>query len=974
MRHLSLALHESMQRIYGYIGLWKIALLRLAHDAVLTLCLLLGWILVVALTAALPMYTDAVNRSLLRQELEGAQLQSRPAFAFFYHFVGGSSAASWENYQALNTYMSTGIAGELGLPVKARMHYVKSDLFQIFPVVGGSYNLRDQPMLRGYLGFVQALAEHITVLEGVPPGVASQSEDPAAPLDVWVTQELATKSGLQVGEELILFDPSTYASTTARRRLEIPVRIAGIWAPKDNDPDFWYLSPAALSNVLLVPEATYISRVSTLVPHAFFDLGWYHVFNGDRVRAEDVPEFLRQVTRVNNQVSAVLPGTYLELSPVSALQRYQLVASAQAILLLFFGLPILGLILYFIVLIADSTVKRQQTEIAILKSRGATAGQIFFIFLLQGLGIGVIALLCGPYCGRLIAQAIGSTHYFLTFHAGLPLDAVITAGSLRFALLALAAALLATVLPAVGAARLTIVAAKRESSRAQRRPFWRRTYLDLLLLAISGYGYYLLKTQGRIAFLRPGSSGDPFFNPLLFLTPVLFILAAALFCVRIFPQAIQLLSRLWRPLGGVALLLALYNLARTSRAYTNLLLLLILTTSLGTFTASMARTLDVNLEARTFYQVGADVALTEGVAIRTGEASASNPTADAASSEIDQPTLWISLPVDDHRRAPGVRAATRIGRFEVSAQVGSQLIPGILYGIDRASFPQVAYFRRDFAAQSLGALMNELALEYAGVIVSRSLLEQLHLTRGDTLLLRGLIPTSNAAVPFTIVGEMALFPTAYLENGAFFVANLDYIFEQLGQELPYKVWLATDAEVETATLTAALDELGYKVLAVEDARSQLAQARRQPDRVGVFGFLSVGFIATTVLSMLALTIFAVLSFRQRFIQLGILRALGLSTRQLAISLGGEQFLITATGICAGTYLGLLSSYLFIPFLQIGYSQADLVPPFIVQIAWGEVAVIVAALVAMLLVATVSVIWLLMRMRTFQAVKLGEALA
>jgi putative ABC transport system permease protein len=957
-----------MRSIHSYLGLWSIALRRFSSEPILTLCLLLGWSVVVALASAPPMYTDAANRALLEHELQ--TVPNRSAFSFFYHYVRGSTieGADRQDYLALNQYMETRYTQDLGLPYRSDMHYVKSDLFQVFPLRDGQYEVGDNPLLRGYLGFIDRMEEYVAVAEGEFPVPDSAVDGGREVVDVLASQEFAVEAGLQVGERYILFDPSARTSTGAVQRLQVPVRITGIWIPRADGGASWHLPAPSFANVFLLPKETYISVISARVPHALSDAGWYRVVNGDSVRAEDVGRFLRRVNFVDRQIKSLIPTTYLEWSPVSALRRYQLSASAQAVLLLLFSIPVLGLVLYFVVLIADSTVKRQQIEISILKSRGATTGQVFSIYLLQGVTLGIVALAIGPFLGRVVAQFIGGTRYFMTFEAQTPLQIETTTTSMTYTFVAIACALFATVLPAMGAARLAIVEAKQEISRRQRRSFWERSYLDFLLLSIAGYGYYLLKTQGRIAFLQANVPTDPLDNPLLFLAPALFILAVALVAVRLFPLIATGLSLLWARLGGVSMLLAFYNLARTGRVYTSLLLLLILTTSLGTFTASMARTLDANLVARIFYEVGADVTLTEGAALRM------LPSDDDAAGEGEEEFVWINLPVDEHRQAPGVRAATRIGEFPVSTRVGSRMVNGRLFGIDRSQFPEVAYFRPDFADDSLGTLMNALALEYGGVIVSQSMLDTLGLQVGDLIALSGLVPTSNATFDFQIVGAMEFFPTFYPEDGEFFVANLNYIFSLLGHEVPYRVWLATEEAIDPDQLTSSLDDLGYRVLAIEDAHSELAEEQARPARVGLFGFLSVGFIAVALLSMLALVIYSALSFRQRFIQLGILRAMGLSTSQLVLSLGSEQVTVTTAGIALGSYLGLLSSYLFIPFYQIGYDQADLIPPFIVQIAWNDVALLVAAMLIMVLVAAVCTLWLLVRMKTFQAVKMGESLA
>ena len=93
-----------------------------------------------ALASAPPMYSDAANRSLLQHELQ--TVPNRSAFSFFYHYVKGSSVegADWQDYFALNQYMETRYTQDLGLPYRSDMHYVKSDLLQVFPARDGSTN------------------------------------------------------------------------------------------------------------------------------------------------------------------------------------------------------------------------------------------------------------------------------------------------------------------------------------------------------------------------------------------------------------------------------------------------------------------------------------------------------------------------------------------------------------------------------------------------------------------------------------------------------------------------------------------------------------------------------------------------------------------------------------------------------------------------------------------------------------------
>jgi putative ABC transport system permease protein len=73
----------------------------------------------------------------------------------------------------------------------------------------------------------------------------------------------------------------------------------------------------------------------------------------------------------------------------------------------------------------------------------------------------------------------------------------------------------------------------------------------------------------------------------------------------------------------------------------------------------------------------------------------------------------------------------------------------------------------------------------------------------------------------------------------------------------------------------------------------------------------------------------------------------------------------------GTALGLGASYLFIPYFQVGQTARSLTPPFVVQIAWEQISIIYVVFGAVFLLAVSVLILLLMRMKVFEAIKLGE---
>jgi putative ABC transport system permease protein len=140
----------------------------------------------------------------------------------------------------------------------------------------------------------------------------------------------------------------------------------------------------------------------------------------------------------------------------------------------------------------------------------------------------------------------------------------------------------------------------------------------------------------------------------------------------------------------------------------------------------------------------------------------------------------------------------------------------------------------------------------------------------------------------------------------------------------------------------------------------------------LFGLLSVGFITAGALTLLGFLLTTLISSRKRAIELGVLRALGLSGAQVAVALLVEQVLLVAAGVGAGTGIGLLVAVLVVPLLQVGVGPHPGTPAYPPQIAWTDVQLIYVVFAVALALTLLGLVWVLRRMQLFQAVKLGDA--
>ncbi len=943
-----------------FIGLLHVVGRRLWSHFALMLAIAAGFVVAIALVVSIPVYAEAVGYRILRDELSQTESGSlRPPFAFMYRYLGAQKGViAWKDYAPLDAYMRDMLNQTLGLPINQKVRYIASDKLPLMPANGSG-----SPLLWINVAFATDFEKQIEIVEGQFPQASA-----SGPVEVLIAEELASELGLQTGEEYLLLGPKENEVG-----MSLPVRIAGIWRAADRDNPYWFYQPETLRETFFVPEESFTTRLLARNPEAIYVALWYQLADGSGIRSTDVAGVRARIARTYTEAGSILPGTRLDVSPSEALARHQQQVQRLTLVLTVFSIPVLGLIAYFIILVAGLVIQRQSNEIAVLRSRGASRMQVLGIYLLEWMLMGSIALGLGLMLGEFAGLLMTWTRSFLdlTPRETLPIELTPEAWQRAWQMLILL--VVASLLPAFGAARYTIVSYKSERARATRKPFWQRAYLDLLLLIPVYYGYTLLEQRGTIAFLGVSAAGDPFGNPLLLLAPSLFVFSLALVATRLFPLMMRGLGWVFNQMPGVATITALRYLARTPSAYTGPVLLLVLTLSLATFTASMARTLDNHLYDQIYFDTGGDYRIYDmGWSTQPSGPPQIGSGTQTPKDKIDE-ARYVFLPVTDYLTVPGITAATRVSQNNVEFNAAGRVIPGRFVGIDRAEFTNVAHWRADYAGESLGALMNRLADDPGAVLVSSDLYAQTGVRVGDKLTISMNDLERRVDVPVVVAGYVNMFPTIYPKDGPFVIGNLEYAFDQQGGQFPYDVWLRVQEGASRKSIELGIIEVGLKTFERGFAPAIIVAERDRPERQGFFGLLSVGFVASAFLTVLGFLFYSVLSFQRRFVELGMLRAIGLSTGQLGTLLAWEQALIIGAGMLSGTVIGVAASTLFIPFLQVRRGDNSQIPPFVVEIAWNQITLIYLVFGGMLIAAVLMTMVLLRRMKLFQAVKLGEAI-
>jgi putative ABC transport system permease protein len=204
----------------------------------------------------------------------------------------------------------------------------------------------------------------------------------------------------------------------------------------------------------------------------------------------------------------------------------------------------MGLLFFFMWLLSIVTAQFQREEAAILAGWRASRHFLMTLAVMETLLLLVVGAPLGLGLSYAMARLMGLASDFLVFTRRTEFPASLWEVDWRLLGAALLILLLARLIPTLAAAHAGIVMHLRERSRPRHPSGLVKLAVDGALVLITIYAYQQLSQQGTLGIIGWEPSGDPFRDPLLLLTPSIFVLIGALILTHFFPL-------IMRPLDGL---------------------------------------------------------------------------------------------------------------------------------------------------------------------------------------------------------------------------------------------------------------------------------------------------------------------------------------------------------------------------------------------------------------------------------------
>jgi hypothetical protein len=232
----------------------------------------------------------------------------------------------------------------------------------------------------------------------------------------------------------------------------------------------------------------------------------------------------------------------------------------------------------------------------------------------------------------------------------------------------------------------------------------------------------------------------------------------------------------------------------------------------------------------------------------------------------------------------------------------------------------------------------------------------------------------NAAeIDFRIVGTVRYFPTMYEElEAGYLITSRDLLlalFNETSQlsTNPNEVFVGTDGSTSIDSLSPMVPMLSQSW----EAESVRKTLKANPLALGLRSVTFFGSTLTTLLSLVGFATYFYMSVRQREMLYGVMRAMGLSARQLYGSIVLEQAVLILTGLALGTGLGVLLNQITLPRLPVSLADRPPIPPFVPRADWLAVGGLYLLLAVAFLVILGIVTALLWRARIHRVLRIGQ---
>jgi putative ABC transport system permease protein len=441
------------------------------------------------------------------------------------------------------------------------------------------------------------LTQHTVLISGDWPEVTypqSQIEALKSPtIQTAISEDVANLLGIQIGDQLQDVNEFKY-------------QITGIVHISDPDDDIWWQDQTPFyiiresglnEDTNIVPVFINPQSMKEYLP--VHTSKWRYILDPGEINVNNAEAVEADLTNLKNRISA--NHAIMTSGLPNLIEEYRQNLSTSRMVMYLLSSQAFLFVIFILILMASMLVNNSLSELAIMKSRGASRMQIIFTFAVQ---IFILAVIAGLLLGPLLTK-IGLTIWGLA--TGDKIPGTLPSETWRMSILAAGIGWIAVILTIIPATRTSLLDWQQSIARPPQSTFWQRSFIDIFLLITGALLFWQLSNSGSFVMRR--FQGTSFADPLLLIGPSLLLIALAMLYLRLFPLILSSLAHLVKSGRGIILPLGLTKIARNPQQLSWIVLLVSMAAGLILFANIYSDALFETQVQIAKYQAGSDLRL-----------------------------------------------------------------------------------------------------------------------------------------------------------------------------------------------------------------------------------------------------------------------------------------------------------------------------------------------------------------------------
>ncbi|MHB1485347.1 MAG: ABC transporter permease [Saccharofermentanales bacterium] len=691
---------------------------------------------------------------------------------------------------------------------------------------------------------------------------------------------------------------------------------------------------------------------------------WNYYLDFTYINISDLPSILNTYSNQIAKVQNVSGAPNIVYNGIDAIKKFVSNEKSLLLMLIIYITPMFFLLLYCIFFISKLIVENDKNEISVLQSRGASKTKMMMIYLTQSLAIVIIPFIIAPFLAAKICETLGNTTGFLEFGKNLRFITKISITVFLIDIVVSLLIILIILVPSFLAFRVNIVDKKLISSEIPHKPFWRKFYMDIILIIVSGYGYYNFALRQQTVVSQKFNNSQIPVDPLTYLIMLAFLTGAGLMFMRVYPLIIGFVSNVGRRIWSAPIYSSLQR-ARVLRDKEQFVILfIIISISLGLFSANSARTINTNLDDFINYNGGADMKI---------KPIPANTLAMLSGAIEQKPEMKIFT------KLQGTTGVTLVSIASLpSIYANFERVDNLdIIGIDSKSYSKVAWSRPDMLEKPLGEYVSMLRKSRDACIISKSIADKMKISSGDEIEINrndkgfegGFIKVAavvDAWPGYTYIQD----EKGKLSDRDMIIVNLPYL-EKIYGDVTYEIWAKTDSGATAQSIIKQLYSSGVNIYYLNDYKNDINISLSSSDRQSLNALLTFSFIIILLICLIGFILYWLLSIKSRAMQFGMLRAIGMSKSNIYMMIIWEQFFISFVSAAYAILTGYLTSRIFINIIKVTFGADQQIIPFEFFTSQADYYKIGAFFSMIFIFTVIPMIIMISRINISKAIKFGE---